>query len=202
MTESKTLEPAEPGALVRSATAVEFELSELERLTIALGLIELDSQEHLARAGRTLADAFAGHARVVEQMRALGGAVAEVHQRQRERAAVLEQTAQRIQQRSTEFAELTAELMALGEETRKIALMLQALLPGSDPPPAKATNDFAVRLEQALARLDASVERARLLQQRARALGITDIAQQAEALAAQISAAGVRLRAPIDPKRA
>jgi chromosome segregation ATPase len=201
MTEHKPLEPAEPGALVRSAAAVEAELVGLERLAHAVDGIALDSQEHLAQAGRALADAFAGHTRAIEQMRALGTAVAEAHQRQRAHAAVLEQTAQRLQQRSAEFAELTAELMALGEETRQIALMLQALLPGAEAP-ARTGKDFAENLQQALGRLDANVERARLLQQRARARGISDIAEQAEALAAQISAAGVRLRAPADPKLA
>ena len=201
MTESEKPEPAEPGALLRSAGAVEAELAGLERLANAVSAIELDSQERLAQAGRALADAFAGHTRAVEQMRALGAAVAEAHQRQREHAAVLEQTAQRLQQRSAEFAELTAELMALGEETRQSAVMLQALLPDREPAD-KAGKDFAPRLEQVLTRLDASVERARLLQQRARARGIADIAAQAEALAAQIAAAAVRLRAPPAPERA
>jgi hypothetical protein len=201
MTDENALLPAEPGALVRSAHAVEAEPSGLERLGNALSAVELDSQEHLAKAGRTLADAFACHARAVDQMRALGGAVAEAHERQKQRAIALEQTAQRLQQRSAEFAELTAELMALGEETRQIAQMLQALLPGADPP-SKPGVDFGARLQEALARLDANVERARLLQQRARARGIVDIAEQAEALAAQIAAAGVRLRTPPDTKRA
>jgi hypothetical protein len=201
MTENKSPEPTEPGGLVRSATAVEAELAGLERLGNAIDGIALDSQEHLARAGRALADAFAAHTRAVDQMRALGAAVAEAHQRQRAHAAVLEQTAQRLQQRSAEFAELTSELMALGEETRQIALMLQALLPDPEAP-ARAGNEFTESLQKALTRLDANVERARLLQQRARARGIADIAEQAEVLAAQISAAGVRLRTPADPKLA
>jgi hypothetical protein len=201
MTDENALLPAEQGALVRSALAVEAELSGLERLGNAVSEVELDSQEHLAKAGRTLADAFACHARAVDQMRALGAAVAEAHERQKQRAIALEQTAQRLQKRSAEFAELTGELMALGEETRQIAQMLQALLPGADPQ-AKTGKDFGARLQEALARLDANVERARLLQQRARARGIVDIAEQAEALAAQIAAAGVRLRTPSDTKRA
>jgi chromosome segregation ATPase len=201
MTENESTEPAEPGALVRSAAAVEAELAGLARLAEAVKAIELDSQEHLAQAGRTLADAFAAHSRAVEQMRALGDAVAAAHQRQREHAAMLEQTAHRLQQRSAEFAELTAELMAIGEETRQIALMLKALLPDTGTP-ARAGKEFTESLQQALSRLDANVERARLLQQGARARGIADIASQAEALAAQIAAAGVRLRAPADPKLA
>lgn len=201
MTENESPEAAEPGALVRSAAAVEAELAGLARLANAVNVIELDSQEHLAQAGRTLADAFAAHTRAVEQMRALGDAVSDAHQRQREHAAMLEQTAQRLQQRSAEFAELTAELMAIGEETRQIALMLKALLPDTGTP-ARTGNEFTVSLQQALMRLDANVERARLLQQSARAQGIADIAGQAEALAAQIAAAGVRLRTPADPKLA
>jgi hypothetical protein len=50
--------------------------------------------------------------------------------------------------------------------------------------------------------MDASVERARLLQQLARARGIGDIAEQAETLGAQVAAAADRLRAPVAPKQA
>jgi len=201
MIEHESPESAEPGALARSAAAVEAELAALSRLANTVNVIDLDSQEHLAQAGRTLADAFAAHTRAVEQMRALGDAVADAHRRQREHAAMLEQTAQRLQQRSAEFAELTAELMAIGEETRHIALMLKALLPDTGAA-ARTGKEFTVSLQQALIRLDANVERARLLQQGARARGIADIASQAEALAAQIAAAGVRLRTPADPKQA
>jgi hypothetical protein len=179
--------------LAAAASAVEAELTELERLAGELERIELDSQQRLALAGRTLGEAFAAHARAVDQMRALGEAVAASHQRQRGHAVLLERTAELLQRRSAEFAELTTELMGLGEETRAIALALQALVPGGE-----GRADFADGLGQALARMETSVARAQALKQRALDHNISDIAEQAEAFAAQIAAARARLGAPIN----
>jgi len=178
--------------LSTAASAVEAELTELERLARELERVELDSQRQLAAAGRMLGEAFASHARAVDRMRALGAAVADAHQRQREHTAVLERTAERLQRRSAEFAELTSELMSLGEDTRAIASALQTLVPGADD-----QTNFGARLGEALLRMEQSVERARRLEQRAIERKITDIAEQAAAFAAQIAAARSRLEKPV-----
>jgi len=190
-------QPSDPAttemSLLDAARAVADELESFEAHARALEAMQLDSEQSLSRAGQALSAAVACHGRLAAGLRALGGAVARAQTRQQSATAVIEANARRVQQRSSDFAELAAGLSELGEEARQITELLQALTPRGDAVEKGPLPDFAQRLQAVSERMELSVARAEALVERATERGIVDIARRAKSLGEQLATARSQL---------
>ena len=181
------------GSLAEAARAAEEELEQFEGLVAAVRKIDLNSEKSILRAGKALGEAIAVQARIAQALAPLAQAFTQAQQRELSAAEQLQACAEQIHERTELFASLMEGVRAVGGDALEVTSLLKSAT-GSVGETAGADEDFDKRVAEALARMDAAVERAKELHRLAREAGLNDVARQADSLEQQLTSARGKLR--------
>ena len=168
-------------ALVRASQALEEDLERFEESSKAVRKIRLDSEKHLARAQKELADALALPERLADHLRAVASALAGMQARQQASLDSLASVAVDIEQRKRRLEEHMQAFAALGKSASDASELLQS--EGERP---------AV-LEGLMAGLAKIAEDARALLEKARSDDFPEVAREADSLHQRMAALRRRL---------
>jgi hypothetical protein len=167
--------------LVRASQALEEDLERFEESSKAVRKLRLDSEKHLARAQKELADALALPERLAHHLRAVASALEGMQARQQVSLDSLASVAADIQRRKSRLEEHLQAFAALG----KSATDASALLESERERPAV--------LEGLMAGLTKIAEDAKALFERARSDEFPEVAREADALHQRMAALRRRL---------
>jgi ABC-type transporter Mla subunit MlaD len=167
--------------LVRAAQALEDDLERFEDSSKAVRKIHLDSEKHLARAQKELADALTLPERLADHLRAVASALAGMQARQQASLDSLAGVAADIERRKRRLEEHMQAFAALGKSASDASELLQS--EGERP---------AV-LEGLMAGLAKISEDARALLEKARSDDFPEVAREADSLHQRMAALRRRL---------
>jgi hypothetical protein len=178
-------------SLAEAARAAEEELELFERLVASVRKIELTSEKSILRAGKALSEAVATQARIAQVLAPLARAFSQAQQRELSAAEQLQACAEQIHQRTELFASLMEGVRAVGTDAIEVTSLLKSATGGGTD---GAEAEFDQRIAEAVARMDAAVERAKELHRIAQEAGLDDVARQAHSLEQQLTSARGKLK--------
>lgn len=182
----------ERSILAQAAAGLELELRRFDELAQTVAKIPLDSQKNLERAAKTLNEVADSEERVNANVRALLDAIHGARERKDASALVIGTRASEIAARVQEFAQLIERLAALGTEASSINALVQEL--ATIVREANDKTSALARIEEVQTRLGKAVDDAQTLRDAAKDKEATEIAQQADSIRQQMSAARNRLK--------
>jgi len=178
-------------SLAEAARAAEEELELFERLVASVRKIELTSEKSILRAGKALSEAVATQARIAQVLAPLARAFSQAQQRELSAAEQLQACAEQIHKRTELFASLMEGVRAVGTDAIEVTSLLKSAAGGGTDGPEV---EFDQRIAEAVARMDAAVERAKELHRIAHEAGLDDVARQAHSLEQQLNSARGKLK--------
>ena len=116
----------EPSALVRAASSLEAELTQLEAISRAARKIPLTSEKNIARAAKELELALTLPERLASGLQALASAMAAMQERQQAALQPLAAFASEIQQRHQRLREHMQAFAGLGNAAAEVTARIQA----------------------------------------------------------------------------
>ena len=182
------------GELAAAALALEDEIDRFEELARTARRLPLDARKSLERAAKVTTEAAGSQDRVNVTLGALVAAIDAARGRHEGNAVALQARGEEIRARAEEMTDLYERWSTLGDEGKLVNEQVQAISAGQ----RGATTPEQVRaivadLEGVEARMAGLIELARALHQAALAAGVTDLAEQSEALRQQLAAARNKL---------
>jgi len=181
----------ERSILAQAAAGLELELRRFDELATTVTKLPLDTEKNLQRAGKTLTEIADSEQRVNAHVRALLEAIHGARDRKDASAVLVANRAAEIAVRVQEFAGLLERLRALGGEAANINVLMQEV---ANAVRDKSDKGSALsRIEEVQTRLETVVENAQSLRETAKDKDAPDIAQQADSIRQQITAARNRL---------
>jgi len=167
--------------LVRAARALEDDLERFEASSKALQKIHLDSEKHIARAQKELADALELPEELARNLRAVASALSLMQERQQASLDPLAGIAADIERRKRRLDEHLQAFAALGKSAGEASALLHS------------ERERPLVLEDLKAGLSKLAEDARTLFESARADDFPEVAREADALYKRMSALLERL---------
>lgn len=181
--------------LTTAAEALEAELRRYEELAVSLEREHLDSEKNLRRAAQALGALHDSDTRLSAHVGALLAAIAAARERQQAHADSVQQSAERIRQRSETLMALLARWEALGRAATEINQLVQrAAGEARDSNGTERKPELGTAFQEVDDRLTGLAEEAQNLATTAAAEHFPDLTRQAEGLRAQVLAARNKLR--------
>lgn len=178
------------GDLTLAAHALERELRRFEELATAARRMLLDTHKGIERAAKITTEAAEGQERVDATLRALVEAITAARERHEANGAALQARGEEIRLRAEQFGSLYERYVAFGEEGKSINQLVQSAAErqrdATTPEGIRELVDLIAGIEDRMSKL---VDGARELGQAATATGISDLAEQADSLRQQVTAA-------------
>jgi hypothetical protein len=183
-------------ALTMAAAGLETELRRYVELARAAVRVPLTSEKNLDRAARAIADAAESERRVLEQVSALGQAVAEAREAQQSSTAALNAHVETVGTRREELGALLGRFAALGELAHTMNEAMQKLTAYKANPyerDAASEQEMQAALAEMATAMTTAATRAQELASEATEKDFEEIARQAEGLRQQLLATKNRL---------
>jgi len=180
--------------LSEAAEGLAHELRRFEELATAARRLPLNTHRAIERAAKATTGAAAEQGQVDLALGALVRAITAVRERHEVNVAALVTRGEEVRRRAEEFSALHDRFAAFGEEGRQINELVQdAAAKQRDARTPEAVRAVAAAIGDVEARMSRLSDDARAFGQQAAAASITDLAEQADALRQQTSAARNKL---------
>lgn len=182
------------GELSEAATTLENELRKFEQLAGAVRKMPLDTRKAVERAARSTSEAAREQEAVGVALGALVQRINAARERHEANARALGERGEEIRRRAEEMTPLFERYAALGDESRAVnGLVQEAAAAQREASTPERVSALVRSIEGIEDRMSKLVEGARDLSREAGAIGITDLAEQADSLRQQAAAARNRL---------
>ncbi len=176
----------EPSALAKATLALDEKLEQFEELAAAAKRVPMNSQKNIERAANAVNASADCQNEVLALIHSMIQALNEARERNQATAAELQTRSEEVQKRNDELVALLGRFAEIGQSAKEIS----GAVTHRDEIDTPAARDAAIaELRLAEAKMGDIAERAKELVQSAKEADIEDLANNADSLRQQVSAA-------------